>query len=55
MPAARTLSRVMSHAIAKAGARLLRSRWLMRAPIWLYRARLGFLFRSRMLMLEHIG
>jgi deazaflavin-dependent oxidoreductase (nitroreductase family) len=45
----------MSHAIAKAGARLLRSRWLMRAPIWLYRARLGFLFRSRMLMLEHIG
>ncbi|MGW0180683.1 nitroreductase family deazaflavin-dependent oxidoreductase [Nocardia sp. NPDC003345] len=25
----------------------------MRAPIWLYRARLGFLFGSRMLMLEH--
>ncbi len=27
----------------------------MRAPIWLYRARLGFLFGSRLLMLEHIG
>ncbi|NKY89580.1 nitroreductase family deazaflavin-dependent oxidoreductase [Nocardia veterana] len=27
----------------------------MRAPIQLYRARLGFLFGSRMLMLEHIG
>ncbi len=28
---------------------------MMRAPIWLYRARLGFLFGSRMLMLEHVG
>ncbi|WP_227984413.1 nitroreductase family deazaflavin-dependent oxidoreductase [Nocardia spumae] len=27
----------------------------MRTPIHLYRARLGFLFGSRMLMLEHIG
>ncbi|NEE02088.1 nitroreductase family deazaflavin-dependent oxidoreductase [Phytoactinopolyspora halotolerans] len=35
--------------------RLLRVRWLVRAPIWLYRARLGFLFGSRALMLEHIG
>lgn len=33
----------------------LHNRRLMRAPIWLYRARLGFLFGSRMLMLEHIG
>jgi deazaflavin-dependent oxidoreductase (nitroreductase family) len=40
---------------AKAGARLLRSRRLMRAPIWIYRARAGALFGSRLLMLEHIG
>ncbi|HEX6499850.1 MAG TPA: nitroreductase family deazaflavin-dependent oxidoreductase [Micromonosporaceae bacterium] len=44
-----------STAIGKAGARLLANRTLMRAPIWLYRARLGFLFGSRVLMLEHIG
>lgn len=44
-----------THVIAEAGARLLRSRRLMRAPILMYRARLGFLFGSRMLMLEHIG
>ncbi|HTM84573.1 MAG TPA: nitroreductase family deazaflavin-dependent oxidoreductase, partial [Mycobacterium sp.] len=27
----------------------------MRAPIWLYRARLGALLGSRLLMLEHRG
>lgn len=48
-------AQVLSRAIAAGGARLLRTRTLMRAPIWLYRARLGFLFGSRMLMLEHIG
>jgi deazaflavin-dependent oxidoreductase (nitroreductase family) len=47
--------RVLSRTIAAGGARLLRSRTLMRAPIWIYRARLGFLFGSRVLMLEHIG
>ena len=41
--------------IGRAGAWLLRKRTLMRAPIWVYRAHLGFLFGSRMLMLEHIG
>lgn len=41
-------------AVRMAGA-LLRSRWLVRAPIWLYRARLGFLFGRRLLMLEHLG
>jgi deazaflavin-dependent oxidoreductase (nitroreductase family) len=35
--------------------RLLKNRRLVRAPIWLYRLRLGFLFGRRMLMLEHIG
>lgn len=38
-----------------AGARLLRVRWLVRAPIWIYRARLGALFGGRLLMLEHRG
>lgn len=36
-------------------AKVLRVRWLVRAPIWLYRARLGTLFGNRFLMLEHIG
>ncbi|MCV7242879.1 nitroreductase family deazaflavin-dependent oxidoreductase [Mycobacterium mantenii] len=36
-------------------ARVLRSRRLMRAPIWIYKARAGALFGSRLLMLEHIG
>ena len=35
--------------------RVLRTRRLVRAPIWLYRARLGWLLGSRMLMLEHRG
>jgi len=44
-----------SSAIGRGGAWVLRNRALMRAPIWLYRARLGFLFGSRTLMLEHVG
>jgi deazaflavin-dependent oxidoreductase (nitroreductase family) len=36
-------------------ARLLKTRALVRAPIWLYRAHLGFVMGHRMLMLEHIG
>lgn len=34
---------------------MLRTRWIVRAPIWLYRAHLGFLFGTRLLMLEHRG
>ncbi len=49
-----TTSRV-TRTVASRGAALLRVRWFVRAPIWLYRARLGFLFSSRLLMLEHIG
>lgn len=41
--------------LARRAASLLRVRWLVRAPIWLYRARLGFVFGHRLLMLEHIG
>jgi len=40
---------------ARLADRLLRNRRLVRAPIWLYRARLGFLFGHRLLMLEHRG
>ncbi|CAM4080212.1 deazaflavin-dependent oxidoreductase, nitroreductase family [Mycobacterium basiliense] len=40
---------------AKTGARILRSRFLMRAPIWIYKARAGAVFGSRILMLEHVG
>ena len=31
------------------------SRWFFRAPIWLYRAHLGFLMGHRFVMIEHIG
>lgn len=31
------------------------SRLLFRAPIWLYRAHLGFLMGHRLVMIEHIG
>jgi deazaflavin-dependent oxidoreductase (nitroreductase family) len=41
--------------IGRAGAKVLANRTLMRAPIWLYRARLGWLLGPRLLMLEHIG
>lgn len=34
---------------------MLRVRWFVRAPIWLYRARLGVIFGHRLLMLEHVG
>jgi len=36
-------------------ARLLQNRALVRAPIWLYRAHLGFVMGHRMLLLEHTG
>ena len=42
-------------AFADVGARLLRNRFLMRAPILIYKARAGALLTSRLLMLEHIG
>lgn len=44
-----------SDVLVSAGTKALRSRRLMRAPIWLFRARLGFIFGSRILLLEHIG
>jgi deazaflavin-dependent oxidoreductase (nitroreductase family) len=44
-----------SSPLAAVGERILRSRPLMRAPIWLYKARAGAALGSRFLMLEHIG
>ncbi|OBH66042.1 nitroreductase [Mycobacterium colombiense] len=41
--------------VASLAGRLLRSRRLMRAPIWIYKARAGALFGSRILLLEHVG
>lgn len=55
MPSLSSLVRDTSNSLARAGAAVLRSRPLMRAPIWLYRARLGFLLGSRVLLLEHVG
>jgi deazaflavin-dependent oxidoreductase (nitroreductase family) len=37
------------------GARIMSSRPLMRAPIWIYKARAGAVLGSRVLMLEHVG
>jgi deazaflavin-dependent oxidoreductase (nitroreductase family) len=42
-------------ALTSLGARALKTRWFVRLPIWIYRAGLGFVFGSRLLMLEHIG
>lgn len=44
-----------STVLGRMGARVLGNRALVRAPIWLYRYRLGFLLGSRVLMLEHTG
>ncbi|ORX08023.1 nitroreductase [Mycolicibacillus trivialis] len=41
--------------LAGVGAALLRSRRFTRAPIWLYRLRLGALLGPRLLLLEHRG
>jgi deazaflavin-dependent oxidoreductase (nitroreductase family) len=40
---------------ARIGERILRTRWLVRAPIALFRAGAGFLFGGRLLLLEHVG
>jgi deazaflavin-dependent oxidoreductase (nitroreductase family) len=49
------VGRLVSGPIASVLDQVLHSPWLARAPIGIYRAGLGFLFGSRMLMLEHIG
>ena len=41
--------------LAPVGARLLRTRWFVRAPIRLYRLGLGPLLGTRLVQLEHRG
>lgn len=41
--------------LAGAAGSLLRNRWVVRAPIGVYRAGLGMVFGRRLLMLEHRG
>lgn len=41
--------------IARAGLRILTTRWLVRAPIALFRIGAGFLFGGRLMLLEHTG
>jgi deazaflavin-dependent oxidoreductase (nitroreductase family) len=41
--------------ITRLGVRILKTRWLVRAPIAIFRAGGGFLFGGRLLLLEHIG
>ena len=45
----------MDLGLSAVGARVLRTRWLVRAPIRLYRVGLGRLLGRRVLMLEHRG
>lgn len=41
--------------MAGLGERLLKTRWLVRSPIPIFRAGLGFVFGGRLLLLEHLG
>lgn len=45
----------VSDTFTRLGSRALQTRWFVRAPIIAYRSGLGFLFGTRLLMLEHIG
>ncbi len=50
-----TLGRLVTAPLSSFLDRVLHSPRLARAPIGVYRAGMGFVFGSRMLMLEHIG
>lgn len=45
----------MAPSIDSVGAFLLNNRRAVRSPIWLYQHGLGWIFGSRVLMLEHVG
>ncbi|MHB1612756.1 MAG: nitroreductase family deazaflavin-dependent oxidoreductase [Actinomycetes bacterium] len=49
------LGRVVSPVLGQLGARLLRQRWFARAPISLFGAGVGWVFGSRLVMVEHTG
>lgn len=51
----RTERAPLARSLAARAAALLRVRRIVRAPIAIYRVRLGFIFGSRLLMLEHTG
>lgn len=46
---------LLDDAATQAAVALIRTRWLVRAPIWLFRCRLGAVFGGRLLLLAHIG
>lgn len=48
-------SSVLARTFGRLGARVLRVRTIVRVPIWMYRAHLGSVFGSRLLLLEHRG
>lgn len=50
-----TITHALTEPVRKLAETALHSRRFARAPISLYRAGLGFVFGSRMLMLEHVG
>lgn len=54
-PLSRRLGRIVSPALGQLGAHLLRQRWFARAPISLFDAGVGWVFASRLLMVEHTG
>lgn len=45
----------MASLLDSLGARLLQTRSFVRAPIWLYQHRLGWILGQRIFMLEHTG
>ena len=52
---AKPLHERVARRIGRGGGLVLRNRLLMRLPIRVYQARLGGLFGTRLLMLEHVG
>ncbi len=50
-----TVRDAVARGIGRVGGRVVRSRTAMRAPLWIYRAHLGFVLGTRILMLEHVG
>ncbi|GAB3566360.1 nitroreductase family deazaflavin-dependent oxidoreductase [Spelaeicoccus albus] len=55
MKASQALSAKLTAGLTRGAERVLRNRRLMRMPILLYRARLGFLLGSRFVLVEHTG
>jgi len=44
-----------TNVVSRFAATVLRTRWLVRAPIWLFQHGAGFLFAGRLILLEHVG